>query len=486
MRLTRVLAIAVIVASCGLGYVQAQTLSNAQVPAEFPPSSYTARQYVDSNGCVFVRAGIDGQVTWIPRVNRKRSAICGFKPSLSATARASAPKATQTTAAAEPTIITVPEAAPKKVTKRKVVKKTTTPKPVVVKRPKTVAATTVAATTAAPAVAEPVKVVKAPDPVKRVRRSKTGRQVCPGASALSDRYLQVKVGRVRCGPQTMPHVTYAEGRGATPTYIAPSAVQPLPQTQTVQPITIVRQQPTQITVSPAPRSVVATAPTRIVPAHVYKGQISSQEGIYVPEGYKPIWTDDRLNPYRAHQTYAGKAQMEVVWTKTVPRYLVERSTGRDVTYKYPGLQYPYTSFEDQSAAGVLTVTRGAVVQDPISVASLSDKGSRRVTRKVPTTAVASESVDVLTITTRSTAPLEPARAASHRYVRAAVYRDQADARRAAQKIANSGLPTRMGKIKRKGEVFTMVLAGPFKTQSQMNTGLQRVRGMGFSNATLRK
>ena len=63
---------------------QAQTSDTLQPPAEFPPASFEGSQYVDSRGCVYVRAGIDGNVTWVPRVNRDRQQVCGMQPTAEA------------------------------------------------------------------------------------------------------------------------------------------------------------------------------------------------------------------------------------------------------------------------------------------------------------------------------------------------------------------------------------------------------------------
>lgn len=63
----------------------AQTLHKDRGPAELPPVSFTGYQYIDSKGCVYLRAGYGANVRWVPRVNRKRQVICSskYKPSLS-------------------------------------------------------------------------------------------------------------------------------------------------------------------------------------------------------------------------------------------------------------------------------------------------------------------------------------------------------------------------------------------------------------------
>ncbi len=49
-------------------------------PAELPPPDFSARQYIDSKGCVFLR---DGEV-WSPRQARDGTLLCGYPPTFSA------------------------------------------------------------------------------------------------------------------------------------------------------------------------------------------------------------------------------------------------------------------------------------------------------------------------------------------------------------------------------------------------------------------
>jgi hypothetical protein len=51
------------------------------VPAELPPKDYAGQQYVDSKGCMFLRAGPKGNETWIPRVTRDGVPLCDNPPS---------------------------------------------------------------------------------------------------------------------------------------------------------------------------------------------------------------------------------------------------------------------------------------------------------------------------------------------------------------------------------------------------------------------
>jgi len=88
MRFVGLVSVVFGVALASLGPVSAQSLRASTGPAEVPPAIFTGAQYIDSHGCAFIRAGQDGNVTWVPRVTRDRKLLCGLSPSLAAGARA--------------------------------------------------------------------------------------------------------------------------------------------------------------------------------------------------------------------------------------------------------------------------------------------------------------------------------------------------------------------------------------------------------------
>ncbi|MBD3664296.1 SPOR domain-containing protein [Sulfitobacter sp. TSTF-M16] len=403
-----------------------------QQPAEFPPATYKGKQYVDSKGCVFIRAGIDGDVSWVPRVTRDRKTVCGFKPSL-------APSET----AAAPTPVAPPAVAPEQITidspqlaSAKPARNTLpapAPRPTVVRQ--TAAKPRVAATAQRPAQA-----------VARPKRH--GATACPEASDVAQPYLQnSRHAPVRCGPQTEPIAGLRSQKS-------------VPQTGVARRHTAVTR---------------VDAHTRIVPKHVAINRLNTTN-VTVPKGYKTAWDDDRLNPRRAEQNLAGRQDMLLIWTQTVPRRLINQSTGRDVTATVP-LVYPYLDLATQSRelGEVSIVQRDGKVAKRI----IRNPGVKRTTVRQPT------------YSTRSAPASEPPKAPAQtkvagRYVQIGIFGDPANAQRTAQRIARMGYPARIGTYRKAGKTYSSVQAGPFTRANKLRRAVSRLRGAGYADAFVRK
>jgi hypothetical protein len=447
MKFTRVIALAVIAASTGIAGVHAQNLRNASQPAEFPPASYKSTQYVDSRGCVFVRAGISGNVTWVPRVTRSRNQVCNQKPSLAGRVAAAAPAPA---AAQEPVQITIDQPAkPKPVAAAKpkvrkpvavaaakpaTIRKPIVRKPVVRRAPAQVA-------TAAPIQIIPAKKPQAvqPKPVVRQTTAPAVRRqtACAGASAVSQRYLSGP--NVRCGPQT---AAISSGQRAAGGY----------------------------------GNNNINGATRVVPKHVLIKRQNTQN-LPLPEGYTRVWEDDRLNPNRAEQSLAGQAAVKLIWTNTVPRRLINQSNGRDVTASVP-LVYPYLDVTTQTRdLGVVSI-----VQRDGQVLKRIQRNSARVNTPVRQPTLSSRSVPK-PAATKTPARAVPKAAAASQVVQVGTYGSQSDAQKVAKRLQRMGMPVRIGKFTRSGQTLRMVLVGPFGRDAAQQ--LSAVRRAGYGNAFLR-
>lgn len=467
MNVKRFLVMSLVAASCAISAsgVSAQSLTRDAGPAEIPPASFKGSQYVDSKGCVYIRAGVDGNTNWVPRVSRARKVVCGLSPSIApGTAVAAAPKPaapveigvnsvspkSPTTAAATPVVRparrTVAEAlAPKpvKTVASKPAVRRPAPAPVVRAAPKRIARTAPLPTQVKPQI---VRVAPQPAPVavqpqRVVVRSNTAAAgSCQGASSVSQRYIGGRGVTVRCGPQTTAFQYPASG--------AKNRV-------------IYRNQAGQIVTNVNPNA-------RIVPRHVYEQQQAARVNTPTPNGYRTVWTDDRLNTKRAHQTPAGKASTEVVWSNTVPRRLIVRYTGRDVTRSFPGLRYPFTSLAQQAAAEKQAVSTGTPV--------VSSQGgvAKRTVRKQPAKVQA-----------RATAPRKPAQVAGKNFVQVGTFGVASNAQNTANRLQRMGLPVRIGKFTRGGKQMRIVLAGPFASPAHTNGALTALKNAGFRDAFAR-
>lgn len=139
--------------------------------------------------------------------------------------------------------------------------------------------------------------------------------------------------------------------------------------------------------------------------------------------------------------------MRLVWTSGVPRRLVDQNTGTDVTRMFPGLEYPFVSYEAQEEY----VARNAAV----------------------------------VVSAKNTPPAAPI-ANSHRYVQVGTFGVIGNADAAVARLRALGLPVRIGDYTKRGKTYRIVLAGPFADAGQLQAGLTSARRAGFVDAFTRK
>lgn len=450
----KVLSVAVLTAVLGTSSVDARALGG---PAELPPAGYKGQQYVDSRGCVFLRAGYGGQVTWVPRVTADRKQLCGYPASGGRVEVAeAAPAAKETAVAAVPTVRAAPVvvAAPKTVA---------APKPVTV--PKTVMAP--APQVVRPATASELAATGARGTVEAAPQGGAGyRLACPASTPVAERF------EVR-GGGTKVMCTSGNGNldGANFPVLVAGSLAGYPIGYDAH-------------VAAGSTGKVGAAPG----GTVYGGAVKSSKSTKYPEqvppaGYKLAWTDDRLNPNRGKQTAAGFMDMDDVWTRTTPAGLredseVARRPVKIIVRHTDGTESAYPGYVVSTKGGDEKVVRTAGATD-VAVTKKVSKSTKAVVPEAAPKAVKTAK----SVKTGKAAKASGAKAGSDRFlVQVGTYGVASNATGAAGRLKGQGLPVARGKLQ--GGALTVIYAGPFASAADAKAALSKARGLGFSDARI--
>lgn len=479
--LFKVFAVAGWAALFGVSAVLAQPLPG---PAELPPAGFKGQQYVDSRGCVFLRAGLGGQVNWVARVSAGRKALCGYPPSggrveVASATEAAAPAAPAPAArarAAAPKAETYVAPGPK-ATGRPINTIATLRTPPAI-RYESAGSAVPASRYVPPPVSGPRAVVQAPvavAPQPVPRRVATvaaapviAAQRLPGCPAGAPYGVRATLGDGRatlfCSPDPSIDASYVQRRGAVTRQAAPAYGYAMDQTP------VPRRYAEPVAAydalagyTPAPgarrsgegagiagygcprlapyarRFTVQGGGTTVMCTDKDGSAVSLTPQTYgartvsalpqMPRGYKQAWQDDRLNPRRGIGSHAGQAAQDEVWTRELP-------------------------------------ARTHV-----------DKAKTKVVKHVVVTSASNAP--------RAVAPSKAAAASGRYFVQVGTFGVAANAKSTAARLSGLGLPVAASKISRGGKPLQIVMAGPFGSAAQAKAALSAARRAGFGDAFIR-
>ncbi len=436
--LWKFVSVAVLVTAFGVAPVAAQSVRDLGGPAEQPPAGFKGQQYVDSRGCVFLRAGYGGQISWIPRVSRDRRQLCGYggsggKVEVAEAAPAPAPVPKQPVARSAPldTVASI-KTAPKIRTAAPVGSKVATADYV----------------PAAPMIKQaPRRQVVVAAPTPQVRRPATPTELAAAAPVQRTTVQR----ETQYAGQTVDTVPSASGlRLACP------AANPVAQRFEVY------GGGSKIMCTTGGSSLVGATFPRYVSGdlngvtqgyNVYTSTKSSKEP-GIPEGYHTAWKDGRLNVNRGRQTVQGVVDQDEIWTRTVPSELREGSTVK----------------RKRLVVVVRPSTKGVAQESRVVVS----------TKSVPQTKVGA----VRRVETQArVAPKTKSKGGS--LVQVGSFGVASNADGAAARLSGLGLPVVRSKVNKGGKALQIVYAGPFGSAAEAQAALNAARRAGFGDAILR-
>ena len=418
-------------------------------PAEMPPASYNGQQYVDSRGCVFLRAGHGGRETWVPRVSRDRQQLCGYAPSGRPVATAEAAPATVAPPVVKPAAVK-PEGTG--------FSKAKSGAPLPLPAPMQSAFDAAGAAPGASVSRKPAVVAAAPVVKSSTVSGGTSgyRIACPANAPVAQKFrLQDGETRTLC----------TRGDGSLTGATFPRLVDGTLKGREI---------------GPDSWSGVATSTTTGQTITVQPRYTGGDRVPTPPPGYKLAWDDDRLNPDRGKQTTKGIADQEKIWSRTTPAVPYTGNGGRKLTIKLRDID-------------------GTIVERPGIVVATAADGTRTV-RLLPDGSVSKSSKstpDLISIAPSGKASVakgSPAAAAptatptakpaagGRVFIQVGTFGVASNADGTAGRLQGLGLPVSRSSLR--GGALQVVYAGPFASSAEAGAALSRVRGAGFGDAVI--
>lgn len=416
------LSAGLLAAVVGSGVAQAQSVGQVGGPANLPPAGFQGEQWVDNRGCVFLKAGYGGQVTWVPRVGRDRRAMCGYPPSSAARAAievATAEELAKPAAPAAPAPVMIAKPAP---AAKPVVMASVEPVIPVAPSPK-VAPLVPAAPVVRAAPAAPAAPVVAKQPAPYAKAAPTGGYEVAASNGPAR-------GQIGCYTSA-PVAERVKTRNGGTVVVCTRGDGTL--TGWRPPV-----YPREAGVGAAISDPVMVAQGNLRHGAVAGGEadhVSAADGVIPtpPKGYKLAWEDGRLNPNRGKGTAAGWASQDQVWTRKVPAKLT---------------------------ADTPQAKRKKALQ-PGAQVTVSTKGQA------------------------ATAPVQKKSAPGGAYIQVGTFGVVANADGAAARLKGLGLPVARARITSAGKAMQIVMAGPFGSAADAQAALSMARQAGFGDAFIR-